>query len=111
MMEIIALHRSDGIILADEILRSRVAEGAKYLDSGYPGWGGEIDLETFNVSSTSCCVMAQLNGGNYWRIFKNTTIMVDRGFDLHTTECHHENWQKLQRFWEEEILERKGVPA
>lgn len=43
-----------------------VARGAAYLDETRPGWAARIDTETLNMSSTTDCVLGQLNNGDYW---------------------------------------------
>lgn len=45
---------------------SRVQAGLLYVDTNTPGGSAAIRIGTLNIASTSCCILAQAAGENYW---------------------------------------------
>lgn len=95
----------------------RVSAGAEMLDALEPGWRDRINVETFDIYSTTECVMGQLSNGDgynagvaYYGLDGDTAR--EYGFDLtyaeYRSEREPEYWQALQDAWMAEITKPTG---
>ncbi len=102
----------------DAELLARIKEGIEWLELEHgPGWEDKIQMEFFQISDPSCCVLGQVyadcadeadgNGYNY-----ATDMMEMRGiepgelgFDIDTPDS---DWCELQQAWEIVLEERRG---
>ena len=66
------------------MLKSKVKNGATFLDATVHGWYKKIDLEILEISSTCCCIIGQLFG-DYCKGTEALSIVhdtVELGFSL-----------------------------
>lgn len=77
-----------------------VNDAAKYLDSFYPGWFNEIDVEKLNQDDSLYCVLGQLYGS----YFSEESIKVIRGLGSQWPFAGGELDQTIE--WENEIMSR-----
>lgn len=89
----------------------RVSAGAEMLDALEPGWRDRIDVETFDIYSTTHCVLGQLQGSydsgvEYYGLDAGESAR-EYGFDLLASECCSEKepmyWEALQEAWLNEL--------
>ena len=86
-------------------LANMVANGAEFMDSRYPGWASEIDLEALDMSDVRYCILGQLG-------FELSTRQLEEecGFwrpcDL-PYEIYPGFYEDIQKHWEPEIARRQ----
>jgi hypothetical protein len=82
----------------DEELLGRIKAGIALLEEEYGSdWVEHIDMETFDISDTRCCVLGQLYG-HYTVGSRQLGIHgPSYGFDLVSSD---HRWDDLQEAWE-----------
>ena len=95
-----------------EDLTTRVVRGAEYLDTRYPGWYAEIDLETLDLDSMSSCIIGQLSQVHHETPY-TPGYDPNLGFDLNRDEylsgsvSRQEAWDALNQLWTDEVEARR----
>lgn len=105
-----------------KVQRARVRAGAELLDKRVPGWAGNVDLPTLDVSSSFKCVLGQLGSRRGYGLDCYLGMVEDLGLvgSESDTVAHgfsapwkqhglEGEYEELTRLWRKEVLERRPV--
>jgi hypothetical protein len=104
---------------------TRVARGARLLDSRYPEWWRRVQSYRIDTHSVRDCVLGQLvrarvirpvEPGTRWQdtleaLGIDTVGGIDHGFDAfttHTTTSYERQCATLDIYWRQEVYRRAG---
>lgn len=110
------LPTTNATYLTDEETDRRVARGSALLTRRRPSWYNEVDLETLDLRSLECCVVAQLYGdydtdaliGKREDLDAAAREDVAYGFDLPEDACGRSNYAVLTEAWVREVERLRG---
>lgn len=98
-------------------INRRVLDGVAFLDERVPGWADKIDLDEFEITSVSCCVLGQLYGDyeqGCGTLFGYRSAYSSRPRDLGFLgaygagdDAENVDYAVLQESWEAVIRERQ----
>jgi len=109
----------------DTSLDPRVQKGAEWLDRTIPGWADLINLKSFKISSSVCCVLGQIGkkqkigdryeetaeklfgpGSCYGGRAKALGFYIEPVYDTQS-RIINSGWEPLQESWERAIAARQ----
>ncbi len=101
-----------------ELIPSRVARGAAWLDETSPGWESKIDLGVLDIQQINVCVCGQTVG---WYSDERTALghrkTFRRGFGIDRTSLYGQQipdslyWHELNAAWVSLVKERFNTGA
>ncbi len=90
-----------------------VKQGAEVLDTRYPDWQHQIDLQSLRLHDAQLCVLGQL-GQVHGRYYEEEIDFLgiphdgeQHGFDLPPDEASKDAWRMLDELWTKQIEARR----
>lgn len=99
-----------------EEARTRVAAGAKVLDTVKPGWASKVDVGILCMSHSFSCVLAQVYERGFAMAVEMLSLDLSRPLSMYLDawgfhdDTGFNNYPQLQNAWIEAIAARQSWP-
>jgi hypothetical protein len=78
---------------------TRVARGAAWLDTKYPGWFASIDLATLEISDCRMCVLGQVYTGHIPEVERGQLVAQAVASLAPASEVEQRGWEEAMPMW------------